>query len=179
MKKFFVSFLLALALSLSLPLAQGAAIAITAGNFLPSSSAVYLAGDHYAKTTITAGQAVYYDTSIVTPAASTPDIGLATASGAGDAVKAVGFAATGGGAGQPIKVLIRDPALALGGTVAAGDVVYLHNTAGSVTSTYADITTGGYVQVFGIGIGGNKINFGGSSFIGLGWLGVIRADVAK
>ena len=78
---------------------------------------------------------------------------------AGTFYKVIGVAATGGSAGQPMKIILSDPSLAIGATVAAGDVVYLGVTPGALTVTYADITTGKFVATLGVGIGGNKINF--------------------
>jgi hypothetical protein len=81
--------------------------------------------------------------------------------------KVIGIAATGAAAGQPVKIILIDPSLAMGVSV-AGDVLYLGPAAGTITSTYADLTTGKFVAVLGIGIGGGKVNFD-----------PLRADVAK
>lgn len=183
MKRFLGLFSCALFLALA-SISQSAAISITAANVVPSLGAIYLPGDHYALATITAGQAVYVSSAVVNPTATTPDIGLANASGTGDAVKVVGIAVTGGSAGQPIKVVIRDPSLALGtGTCAAGDTIYLFTAAGGLTLTQADVTgTGVYVCFMGVGIGGGKINIGGTYLSGTTSgsknAGVVRADVA-
>lgn len=174
-------FALALFVSLALSLSvQAAAISVTAGNVKPSIYAVFLPGDHYAAVAVTAGQAVYVDSSVATPGSTTPDVRLASATGSGDAVKPVGIATNGAGVGQPIKVCIRDPQFTLGGAVTAGAIVVLHSTAGAVTLTAADITGSGtwYVTVFGVGINTTQINLGGTSYTALGYLGVIRADVA-
>jgi len=178
MKRLAVVLFLALA-----SFAHAAAIAITAANVLPSANAIYLPGDHYALSTITAGQWVYRLSTVITPSGTTPDIGLASASGAGDATKVIGVAVESVSAGQPVKVVIRDSNFSLGGTAAAGDVIYLHTTAGSCTSTYGDLTTGNFVCVLGVGIGGNVINIGGTLFQGTAsgtkYVGVIRADAPK
>lgn len=81
--------------------------------------------------------------------------------------KVAGLAATAGLPGQPIKVIISDPLLAIGGVV-IGDVVYLGVTPGSLTVTYADITSGKVVQVLGVGIAVGKIN-----------MQITRSDTAK
>lgn len=156
------------------------AIAVTAGSVKPSINAVYLAGDHYAKAAITAGQVVYLDSTITggSQSPTSPDVGLASATGAGDAARPVGIAVGGAGVGQPVKIVIRDPALTVGGTVSAGAIIELHTTAGAITLTPGDITTGGYVSVLGVGISTTQINFGATSLSGLGYLGIIRADVA-
>ncbi len=166
-------------------ISQAAAISVTAANVVPSAAAVYLPGDHYAAATITAGQAVYVNSAITGGAQSpsNPDVGLANASGTGDAVKMVGIAVTGGSAGQPIKIVIRDPAFKIGGTCAAGDTIYLMTTAGGITLTQADVTgTGAYVVVIGVGTASGTINFGATltpgTQSGSKWAGVIRADVA-
>ncbi len=179
-------FLALLSCSLFLAVASishAAAISVTAANVQPSGSAVYLPGDHYAISTITAGQAVYVSSSVVNPTPSTPDVAPASASGAGDAVKVIGIAVSGGGVGQPVKVVIRDPLFKIGGTCAAGDIIELHTTAGAITSTAADITSGQYVCVIGVGNGSGTINLGATQTNGVTsgskWAGVIRADVAK
>lgn len=175
MKKLFaVSFLSLVLVAQSF----AAAVSVTAASVVPSTQAIYLAGDHYAAVTITSGQVVYVDSSVANPTAATPDIKLASASGTGDAKKVIGFAVSGGSAGQPVKVVIRDPDLTVGGTVAAGDVVYLHTAAGSITTTYGDIGTGQFVCVLGVGTGSNHMNFGATQHAS-NFIGVIRADVAK
>lgn len=156
------------------PEVHATAISITAANFLPSSAAVYLPGRNYAGATITAGQAVYLDTTV---AVSAGQVKLASATGSGLATQVIGLAANGASAGQPIKILIRDPSLTLGGAVTAGCIVILHTTAGAVTLTAGDVTTGGYVAVLGVGISTTKINFGGTKNTN-NFMGVIRADVA-
>lgn len=170
---------LVLSLALLFPLAaptqvQAAAISITAASFVPSAYAVYLPGRNYAGATITAGQAVYLDTTATVTAGQ---VKLADADGAGNAVKAIGFASNGASAGQPIKVVIRDPQLTLGGAVTAGAIILLHTTAGAVTLTAADVGSGAYVCVMGVGISTTKINFGGTQN-GNNYIGVVRADVA-
>ncbi len=155
------------------PEVHATAISITAANFVPSANAVYLPGKNYAGATLTAGQAVYLDTTVSVTAGQ---VKLASATGSGLAVNVIGFAANGAAAGQPVKVLIRDPALAIGGAVTAGCIILLHTTAGSITLTAADLTTGGYVCVLGVGISTTKINFAGTKN-GNNFMGVIRADV--
>lgn len=155
------------------PFANATAISITAANFAPSSQAKYLDGKNLAGETLTAGQAVYIDTAA---SAAAGQIKKASAIGTGLSTQVVGFAANSASLGQPVKVLTRDPALTLGGAVTAGCVIYL-GTAGAVTLTYADLSSGGYVAVLAVGISTTKINFGGTYYAGKP-LGVIRADVA-
>lgn len=177
MKKFLLSFLLVLSLAFSpafSPVANATAISVTAGSFVPSANAKYLPGKNYAGETLTAGQAVYLDTTLAVTAGQ---VKKASATGTGLAINVIGFAANGAAAGQPVKVVIRDPALTLGGAVTAGAIILLHTTAGAVTLTAGDVTSGGYVCVLGVGISTTKINFGGTK-TGNDYLGVIRADVA-
>lgn len=130
-------------------------ITITAAQVVPSVDAVFQ--DGVAFETITQGQAVCLDvTNLIRLADATVNY------------RVIGLAANAASVGQPIKVLISDPALALGTTVNAGDILYLGPTAGSITITYADLTVGKYVAVIGVGIGANKVNFK-----------VTRADVPK
>src|SRR6516165_5093860 len=157
MKRFFAPFVI-FVLSISSVLAV--ALTQTPANVVPSASVVYLQGDHYAIGTIAAGQPVYYSTAVSNPSPTTPDIGLANAAGTGDSVKVIGVAAGGASAGQPIKVITRDPALKLGVTNVAGDVIYLGITAGALTSTYADLVAGNYVCVLAVGTASGTVNFG-------------------
>jgi hypothetical protein len=173
MKKLFVGLLLSLALLVQMPLANGTAISITAANFVPSANAVFLPGKNLAGETLTAGQAVYLDTAV---AITTGQVKKASAIGTGLSTQVIGFAANGASLGQPVRIVIRDPGLTLGGTVTAGCVIYL-GTAGAVTLTYADLTTGGFVAILGVGINATKINFGGTK-LNNNFMGVVRADVA-
>lgn len=130
-----------------------AAITITPASVIPSAGAKLQ--DCQAYETITQGQCVAY----IEPqpeSVSAPFVRLADAT---TYYKVCGIAATGGSANQPMKIIKSDPALALGGTVAAGDVAYLGITPGTITVTYADLTTGKFVSTLGVGIGSNKINF--------------------
>lgn len=159
-----------------------AAIAITAANVAPSAKAIYLQGLHYSLYAIPAGSLVYQASTIANPSAATPDIGVAGATGTGiDQTNVIGIAATSApGPNQRILIVLRDPAFAIGGTVNAGDVVYLHPTGGAMTSAYSDVSaTGSFVCVIGVGIGGNQINFGGTQTLNKNWAGVIRADAAR
>lgn len=177
MKKFLLSFLVVLSLVFSpvfLPTAHGSAISVTAANFVPSVYAVYLPGRNLAGEALTAGQAVYMDTAV---AVAVGQVKKASATGAGLATQVIGFAANNASLGQPVKILIRDPQLTLGGTVTAGCIILLHTTAGAVTLTAGDITTGGYVAVMGVGISATKISVGGTKN-GNNYIGVIRADAA-
>lgn len=121
--------------------------ALTAAAFIPSVDAQYtpefLIGSGV---TATKGQIGYLDTSVSPPvirlasAASTAAIAGSITSPNG----AVGFIDRAGGAGQAARLLIRDPNLALGATILAGDDVWAHTTAGSVTKTIGDLASTNY-----------------------------------
>lgn len=174
MKKLLLSALVCFSLLFSSTLANATAISVTAANFKPSSAAVYLGGKNLAAVAITAGQAVWIDTSL---ALASGQVKLASATGSGNATQVVGIAANGAGVGQPVKIVVRDPQLTVGGAVTAGAIVLLHTTAGAITLTAGDITSGGYVAVLGVGINTTQINFGATKS-GSNYLGVVRADVA-
>lgn len=93
--------------------------------------------------TVTAGQAIYLDTST-----STWKLADANASATTAAVE--GIALNGGVSGQPVKVWTggtADP----GFTVGVGSVYVLSATAGGIAPV-ADLTTGMYATALGIGI---------------------------
>lgn len=125
-----------------------AAISITAADVLrgaKGNSVTYLAA-----VSITAGEAVYL-------LANGTTVGLAAANGATPANTVLGIAENAGGAGQPISVRISDPAFVFGGAATAGQVIYLSETAGAITDTYADLATSDAVIILGI------CNTGGSA----------------
>lgn len=139
-----------------------AAVPITAANVVPSQDAQFL--DAIAYETMTQGQAVAY----LEPASDTATAPYVRLADAAVYYRVIGVVASGASANQPVKVILKDKAMALGGTIAAGDVAYVGPTPGSITVTYADILTGKFVSVLGIGVGGNKIN-----------LNPVRADAPK
>lgn len=126
--------------------------AITAASFIPSADAVYTPEFYIGSgVTATKGQPGYLDTSV-----SPPVIRLAgaasTAIVAGSKTQpngAVGFIDRAGGAGQLARLLISDPNLALGATILAGDDIWLHTTAGSITKTIGDLASTNYKLHFG------------------------------
>jgi hypothetical protein len=144
----------------------------TPANVLASPGAEFLQGDVIAFETIAQGQPVAL---AATSTGAQPVVRLADAS---VYYQLVGIAANGASAGQPMRVITRDPSINLGITVAAGDVVYLSPNAGKLTITYADLVATKFVAVIGVGIGGSKVNMGGTQYNGKP-IGVIRADVAK
>lgn len=121
-------------------------LSITATSVLASSAARRVVKD--AASTVTAGQPVYLTTS-----------GTVAPADANDSTKAsvLGIAENGGAAGQPISVVTKDPAFALGATVAIGDVLILSATAGGIAPV-ADATTGDFVTVLGVAVSTSAIN---------------------
>ena len=122
-------------------------LSITAANVLASAAAQKERGT--AGATITAGQPLYKDSSDsdkLKPA-------QATASKQGF----VGIALNGAASGQPVEYVTRDTELTIGATVAVGIVYVLSATAGAICP-HADLTTGDYGVVVGIGISTTKIS---------------------
>lgn len=113
-------------------------LTITAGNVVPSSTASTLHGT--AGAAITAGQAVYLDT-------TTNTYKLCDADVAASAVCA-GIALNGASSGQPITIL-TDGQITIGATVVRGTAYYVSLTAGGICPA-ADISTGDYVSLIGI-----------------------------
>jgi hypothetical protein len=140
---------LGLAGLVSTPSARASDISITAANVIPSSLAVIKSG--VSAGTITRGQPVIFST-------SSNGYVAAKANALGGA-PVLGIAVNDVATGQTFQYVVRDPAFALGGTIASGGVVYLSGAnSGGVTSTYADLTSGMTTVVLGVGTGSNKIN---------------------
>lgn len=95
-------------------------IAITAANVVPGATARTVNG--VAAETITAGQVVYLNDAGKYAKADSDAAGLQDA---------VGIALTGSSLNQPI-VVQKKGALTAGGTLTAGDPLYLSNTAGGI-----------------------------------------------
>ena len=92
--------------------------------------------------TITAGQALYRDT-------TTERVGLADNNSATAAIREVfGIALNGGGVGQPIRVLTAGPYTS-GATMAAATVYYLGDTPGAIC-TVAGLGVGEFPTIIGI-----------------------------
>jgi len=128
-------------------------IAITAANLLGSVNARY--SQQKAGVAITAGQLVYFDTASGT-------VKLAKANGAAPINTVFGMAAENAGVGQQILIIVYDTALAIGGTIAAGALVWLSVlNAGGLNATPADDVAGGTMTriLIGIGLGSNTIIF--------------------
>ena len=119
-----------------------AAISITAASVLKSSTGQVSVGT--AGATITAGQAVYIDTS------DSNKIKLADANGTTPATTFAGIALNAASSGQPVSYCTNDTAgFTIGATVLAGDTIWLSPTAGGLTKTIGDLS-GGLAIVVGV-----------------------------
>lgn len=117
-------------------------LTITAANVVAGSTATVEGGTSGA--TITAGQVVYLDE-------STGKYGLADTDSATAGVRAVrGVALHAASDGQPLKICKAGP-LTIGSTIEAGVAYYLSGTAGGVCPV-ADVATGDYAAIIGMGI---------------------------
>lgn len=105
----------------------GLDITITAANVLASSTAT-ISKQYNFGATVTAGQAVYLDSSNEWQLLDTN--AAATGNGVSDTR---GIALNGGASGQPAAVVIEDTAFTPGGTLTNGSAVYGSITAGGVT----------------------------------------------
>jgi len=142
---------LALACVLALPFAGRAAdYTVTAANVVPSADAQLARGT--AGTSITAGMALAKDsTGLLQPYDSNSGTALLRVF--------VGIACGGGATGQPIVYCTQDlTGFTPGFTVAAGAIVIGSATAGLLCPA-ADLATGNYLTIVGVGIGSNKIKF--------------------
>jgi hypothetical protein len=119
------------------------AISITPANVLQSSGARLQTA--VTSVTVTAGQAVFYNAAL-----GKWSLGAAGTSGA-QAVS--GIAIQSAAAGQNLTVALTDPAFALGASVASGSTIWLHTTAGDLTLTQGDLTTGDSVIAVGVAQG--------------------------
>lgn len=98
-----------------------------------------------AAVSITAGQALFIT------AANLLD--LADANGTTPANSFSGFARNSAAAGQPVDCTGLDPGYIFGGTVNAGDDIWLSPTPGGITKTRADLITGCTVIHLGCALG--------------------------
>lgn len=126
-----------------------AAISITAASFVPSANAVTQLVT--AAVAVTAGQSAYQ------LAAGT--YGLCDNDASAPAPVFAGLFGGNAAAGQPVALVKSDTALVLGGTLVKGTVVCTSPTAGGVTLTPGDNTTGSTVTVIGIGTSTTTLNF--------------------
>lgn len=110
-----------------------AALTITASSVLKSPTGSRSNG--IAGEAITQGQAVYVR--------SDGKIGLSDANGTSPANTCAGLAENAASTGQPVNYVGIDTAgFAIGATVLAGDMIWVHTTPGAITKTFADLTSG-------------------------------------
>jgi hypothetical protein len=123
-------------------------ISITPANFIPSANATVIQG--IAGGTLTRGMPVYLDTAAGTYKAlvltSTTTDTLAGLVCGGDVA-----------ANQPMLIVTKDPALAIGGTCASGDTIWCSNT--GITLTQADLVATWRIIFLGVGTASGVINF--------------------
>jgi len=120
---------------------------VTSSSVIPSSDATISRGT--AGAAITAGQAVCKDTD--------GTIKLCDSNASGNLHIFAGIAVNSASVGQPVLYCNADPTgFTPGFTVAAGAVVIVSAVAGNLCPV-ADLTTGDYLVVVGVGIGSNKI----------------------
>jgi hypothetical protein len=127
-----------------------AAISITAASVLASSSAV-VSKEYTFGATVTAGQAVYLNSSNQWVLADSD--AAATGNGINDKQ---GLALHGGASGQPAAVVLEDPDFTPGGTLTNGLAVYLFTTAGAIAHDVP--TTPAYPVCFGVAKSATKMN---------------------
>lgn len=120
-----------------------AAISITAANVLASNSAQSTRG--IAGVAITAGQALYV--------VSGSTVALADANGVSPANSFAGMSQNNADIGQPVDYTGTDTSFTFGGTVNAGDDIWLSPTPGGITKTRADLVTGCTVIHLGCALG--------------------------
>ena len=119
-----------------------AAIAITAGSVIPSSSAVIKSG--IAGETITAGQVVYVEPVTLL-------IKLCDANASAAIATAVGIATNGASVNQKVYYCTEDTGgFAIGATILSGDTLWTSGTAGGITKTAADNVAPVYATVLGV-----------------------------
>lgn len=123
-------------------------LSITAANVIAGSGAVKKLGT--AGATITAGKAVYFDS-------SDSKYKLADCDSATAAVRSpVGIALNGASNGQPLVVLESGP-VTIGATMTAGVAYYLSPNAGGIAPV-ADILTADYPVILGIATSTTVLN---------------------
>lgn len=150
MKSLFSKLLLSVCL-LSASLASATDLSITAANVTPSVNAVIR--DGIAGAAITAGQPLYRDPT------DSYKLKLADANSATAAVRTMcGIAINSGASGTRVNYVVSDPALVIGATVANGTVYVLSATAGGI-APLADLTTGWYAFIIGLGTSTTTVAF--------------------
>lgn len=117
-------------------------LSITAANVIKGSNATVKPG--IAGATITAGQAVYLDTSDGKWKLADADAATAAERGGAD----IGIALNGASDGQPIDVQVKG-LITIGATLTAGAGYYLSDTPGGICLV-ADVTGGDYIVLLGL-----------------------------
>ena len=115
-------------------------LAVTAANVLQSSGTSVSSG--VASTAITRGQYVYV--------LANGTIGLADSNGASPANSVAGCCLADVATSQTCFYVAADSGFTPGFTVLAGDTIWLSNTPGACTKTYADVAAGSTVIPLGV-----------------------------
>jgi hypothetical protein len=122
-------------------------LVITAANVVAGTNAV-VNRSYNAGATITAGQAVYLDSTT-----STWKLGDANAAAPANTVQ--GVALHGASSGQPLAVQTAGP-ITIGATVAVGTIYVLSATPGGI-APHGDLVSTWYTNVIGVGISATQI----------------------
>lgn len=122
-------------------------ITITAGNVLKGTGAKTRAVRYGG--TITAGMAVYEDTS------DSSDCKAADCDASSTTAAVAGIALNGGADGQPGEILTEGP-ITIGGTAVVGTIYVLSGNAGGIAPS-TDLAQNDYVSVIGVGISATQI----------------------
>ena len=125
-------------------------VSVTASGVLPESGAEIQSG--YAGATITAGQALYKDSS------DSNSLKPADADDTSAKATVVGIALNSASDGQPVDYQTRGN-IDIGGTVTVGTVYVLSGTAGGICPA-ADLATGDYTSIIGVGVDADSIKLG-------------------
>lgn len=123
-------------------------LSVTVAQVLPDTTGTYL--DGIAGAAITAGQAVYVDS-------TTRTVKLADANASALTAAAKGIALHGALTGQPIRAQrTGTPTIGAAAAPVVGTIYVVSATAGGICPA-ADLATGHYVTILGVGVTGNKL----------------------
>lgn len=117
-------------------------LSITASAVLKSTAGAAITG--VAAAAITQGQAVYV--------LAVGTIGLADSNGTTPSNTCAGIALNAASAGQPITYIGTDTSFTPGATLTSGGTVWLSDTPGGLTQTFADVLSGSTVINVGIAL---------------------------
>lgn len=126
-------------------------LAVTAASVLRSSNGNSAFGT--AGATITQGQVLYIDT------ADSNKLKLADSDAASPAYVVAGISECAASAGQPVVYRTFDTAFVTGFTALAGDTIWLSDTAGGMTKTFADLEALDHITVLGVMVSTTAMNF--------------------